>query len=280
MSVQILNGDCREVLRTLADGSVHCVVTSPPYFGLRDYGMSDQIGLEGSHDGYIAELVGVFEEVKRVLRPTGTVWLNIGDTANNRRRIRSTSHQPSLNGFKEPTWAEATKLGLTRLSVNNGDLKEKDMFGIPWMLAFSLRASGWYLRQEFIWSKNFGKPEPSADRMPARHEQVFLLSKSKNYFFDKEAAPDYAKGSVWEIAPKGRSDHGASFAEAIVEACVLIGCPNGGTVLDPFGGAGTTGLVADRLQRNAILIELNPEYAEMAERRIFNDAPLFAGDAA
>jgi DNA modification methylase len=276
MTVEIIVGDCRGALSGMGNESVDCIVTSPPYFGLRDYGVSEQIGLEASPEGYIAELVGVFEEIRRVLKPAGTVWLNIGDTANNRRRIRRSSHQPSLNGFKEPTWAEATKLGLTRLSVNNGDLKEKDMFGIPWMLAFALRASGWYLRQEFIWSKSFGKPEPSADRMPARHEQVFLLTKSKTYFFDKDSAPPYAKGSVWDIAPKGRQDHGASFAEAVVEACVLIGCPKGGMVLDPFGGSGTTAAVADRLGRNGVMIEINPEFAAAAERRILSDAGIFA----
>jgi site-specific DNA-methyltransferase (adenine-specific) len=280
MTVQILNGDCRQVLRSLPDRSVHCAVSSPPYFGLRDYGVDGQIGLELSHEDYIAQIVAVFREVRRVLRDDGTLWLNIGDTANNRRRIRTTSHQPSLNGFKEPTWAEATKLGLTRLSVTNGDLKEKDMFGIPWLVALALRADGWYLRQEFIWRKNFGKPEPSADRLPARHEQLFLLTKSKTYHFDKDAAPAYAKGSVWDVPPKGRSDHGASFAEALVEACVLIGCPKGATVLDPFGGSGTTGAVAGRLGRNAILIELNPDFAATAKERITGAGPLFAGSAA
>jgi DNA modification methylase len=280
MTVQILNGDCRNVLPLVPEQSVHCVVTSPPYFGLRDYGVDGQIGLEPSHEDYIAQIVAVFREVRRALRDDGTVWLNIGDTANNRRRIRTSSHQPSLNGFKEQTWAEATKLGLTRLSVANGDLKEKDMFGIPWLVALALRADGWYLRQEFIWSKNFGKPEPSADRLPARHEQLFLLSKSKTYYFDKEAAPAYAKGSVWDVPPKGRSDHGASFAEALVEACVLIGCPKHGTVLDPFGGSGTTGAVASRLDRQAILIELNPDFAATAKERITGAGPLFAGSAA
>ena len=280
MSVQILTGDCREVLRSLPDESVHTCVTSPPYFGLRSYGHDSQIGLEPTPEAFVSELVEVFREVRRVLRSDGTLWLNLGDTANNRRRIRSSSHQPSLNGFSELSWAEATKLGLTRLSINNGDLKEKDMFGIPWMVAFALRADGWFLRQEIVWSKSFGKPEPSKDRLPNRHEQIFLMSKSGNYYFDRSSLPEYASGSVWDIAPVGSSDHGASFAVSVVEPCVLAGCPKGGTVLDPFGGSGTTGLVADRLQRNAVLIEINPEYAAMAERRIFNDAPLFAGDAA
>jgi len=276
VTVQILNGDCREVLRTLPDSSVHCCVTSPPYFGLRDYGVDGQIGLEATPDAFVAEMVAVFREVRRVLRDDGTLWLNLGDTANNRRRIRSSSHQPSLNGFTELSWAEAAKIGLTRLSINNGDLKEKDMFGIPWLVAFALRADGWFLRQEIVWSKSFGKPEPSKDRLPNRHEQIFLMSKSGSYYFDRASMPDYASGSVWDIAPVGSSDHGASFAVSVVEPCILAGCPAAGTVLDPFGGAGTTGLVADRLERDAILIELNPEYTAIADRRIRNDAPLFA----
>lgn len=280
MTVEIITGDCREVLQSLPDQSVHCCVTSPPYFGLRDYGVDGQIGLEQTPDEYVAEMVAVFREVRRVLRDDGTLWLNLGDTSNNRRRIRTSSHQPSLNGFSEMTWAEATRAGLTRLSINDGDLKEKDMIGIPWRTAFALRASGWYLRQEIIWSKTFGKPEPSADRLPNRHEQVFLFSKSKNYLFDRTALPSFATGSVWELPPVGRSDHGATFTERLVEPCILAGCPKDGTVLDPFGGAGTTGLVADRLQRNAILIELNSGYAAMARRRIDADTPLFAQGAA
>lgn len=279
MSVEIITGDCRTVLASLPAQSVHCCVTSPPYFGLRDYGVDGQIGLEQSPQAYVDELVAVFREVKRVLRDDGTLWLNLGDTANNRRRIRSSSHQPSLNGFSEPSWAEATKLGLTRLSISDGDLKEKDMFGVPWMTAFALRADGWFLRQEIVWAKRFGKPEPSADRLPNRHEQVFLFSKNKQYFFDRASLPDYAIGSVWDIAPTGRSDHGATFTEALVQPCVLAGCPLGGTVLDPFGGAGTTGLVADQLQRNAVLVELNPEYVSIAQNRIAADAPLLGAMA-
>lgn len=276
MSVQVIVGDCREALKAMPDESVHCVVTSPPYFGIRDYGVDEQIGLEPTPDEFVAAMVEVFREVRRVLRKDGTCWLNLGDTANNRRRIRRSSHQPSLNGFNEMSWADATAAGMTRLSINNGDLKEKDVFGIPWLVAFALRKSGWFLRQEIIWFKNFGKPEPSIDRLPGRHEQVFLLTKSATYHFSKNDLPPYAIGSVWAVPPKGRSDHGASFPEGLVEPCVLSGCPAGGTVLDPFGGSGTTGLVADRLGRDAILIELNPEYAALARRRLTADAGLFA----
>jgi len=276
MSVIIFTGDCRNVLRNLADNSVNCCVTSPPYYGLRDYGVDGQIGLERKPEEFVAELVGVFREVRRILRDDGTLWLNLGDTANNRRRIRTTSHQPSLNGFAEPSWAEATKMGLTRLSITGGGLKEKDAFGIPWLVAFALRLDGWYLRQEIIWSKNFGKPEPSTDRLPMRHEQIFLMSKSKRYHFDRSKLPAYASGSVWDVPPVGRSDHGAVFAEKLVEPCVLAGCPEGGTVLDPFGGAGTTGIVADRLARDAVLIELNPDSCSAAQTRLRSEAGLFS----
>lgn len=276
MTVSILTGDTRKILKTMPDGSVNCVVTSPPYFGLRDYGVDGQIGLEETPEAYVAEMVAVFREVRRLLRDDGTLWLNLGDTSNNRRRIRTTSHQPSLNGFTEQSWAEATRMGLTRLSITRGGLKEKDAFGIPWLVAFALRLDGWYLRQEIIWSKNFGKPEPSTDRLPTRHEQIFLMSKSKRYYFDRSKLPAYAAGSVWEIPPVGRSEHGAVFSEKLVEPCILAGCPAGGTVLDPFGGAGTTGLVADRLGRNAILIELNQAYAAMARDRCGINEDIFA----
>lgn len=264
----ILQGDCRTALKTLPDRSVHCIVTSPPYFGLRDYGVDGQIGLEDHPADFVDEMVAVFREARRVLRDDGTLWLNLGDTANNRRRIRASSHQPSLNGFKEPSWAEATKRGLTRLSITTDGLKEKDAFGIPWLVAFALRADGWFLRQEIVWSKNFGKPEPSTDRLPTRHEQIFLLAKTKRYHFDRAQLPAYATGSVWEIPPVGRSDHGAVFSEKVVEPCILAGCQAGGTVLDPFFGSGTTGVVAQRLGRRFIGVELNPEFAAAAERRI------------
>ncbi|RSB74336.1 DNA-methyltransferase [Burkholderia multivorans] len=263
-------GDCRDTMRAMtADGvKVQTIVTSPPYFGLRDYGHPGQLGLEESPDAYVAAMVDVFRCARDVLADDGTLWLNIGDTANNRRKIRSTSRQPSLNDFAEPSWAELTKMGLTRLSINNGDLKEKDMMGIPWMLAFALRADGWYLRQEIIWSKNFGKPEPSVDRLPSRHEQVFLLSKSKYYKFDKSGLPEFAKGSIWEVPPTGVSGHGAAFSGRLVEPCVLASTEPGQTVLDPFFGSGTTGQVAQRLGRRFIGCELNPDYESLQRDRL------------
>ncbi|CAO4179634.1 site-specific DNA-methyltransferase [Methylorubrum aminovorans] len=280
MSVRILTGDCRDVLATLPDESVHCVVTSPPYFGLRDYGVAGQIGLEDTPAAFVAEMAAVFREVRRVLRNDGTLWLNLGDTYNNRRRLRSSSHQPSLNGYSEGSWAEASAAGLVRMSYLRDGLKEKDAIGVPWTVAMALRTDGWFLRQEIIWRKTFGKPEPTKDRLPSRHEPIFMLSKSKAYHFDRSALPAWAASSVWDVAPTGHDEHGAAFAAAVVEPCVLAGCPIGGTVLDPFGGAGTTGLVSDRLGRDAILIELNPAYATIARDRLARDGGMFANLAA
>lgn len=267
---EIIFGDCRETMRRWAEEGVRVqtCVTSPPYFGLRDYGHDGQLGLEQTPEQYVAVMIDVFRLVRDLLADDGTLWLNIGDTANNRRRIRSSSHQPSLNGFKERSWAEATKMGLTRLSINDGRMKEKDMMGIPWMLAFALRADGWFLRQEIIWAKNFGKPEPSLDRLPSRHEQMFILSKSKRYYFDRASMPEYASNSVWHVAPIGTSGHAAAFAANLIEPCILAGSRPGDIVLDPFMGSGTTAQVAIEQDRQYLGCELNREYKSLQDERI------------
>lgn len=313
MTIDIRVGDCRALLAAMPDASVNCCVTSPPYFGLRDYGMDGQIGLEQTPDEYVAEMVDVFRDVRRVLRDDGTLWLNLGDSYNNRTKVRSSSHQPALNEFADDNWSERAKRGGVRMSLSNGDLKEKDLIGIPWMVAFALRADGWYLRQDIIWAKKGGMPESVADRCSKGHEYLFLLSKSKRYHFDGPAIAEplaassiarlqqnisaqvgttraYGKTngnlkaqgnlttgkrnkrSVWHVATQPfKGAHFATFPPYLIEPCILAGCPAGGTVLDPFGGAGTTGLVAKAHGRNAILLELNPEYAAMARERI--DAP-------
>lgn len=393
MSVQILNGDCRDLLKTLPDDSVNCVVTSPPYFGLRDYGVEGQLGLEPTPDQFVAEMVSVFREVRRVLRPDGTLWLNLGDSYAGSWGAQG--HRVSESD--DPTWHSSQiknhpKRASGTGSIRQPGLKPKDLIGIPWRVAFALQSDGWYLRQDIIWHKPNPMPESVRDRCTKAHEYVFLMSKSDRYHYDADAiseaqtadhtagnnshkgATAYSAGaeehrtkvglvsfaqrsrkqaqraaeiatecgltdahiaairsvgitdtgkarvtqdgtgkndpavqaladeakaalggyyreflisekrnrrSVWTVATMPfKEAHFATFPTALVEPCILAGCPVGGTVLDPFGGAGTTGLVADRLQRNAILIELNPEYAAMAERRIYNDAPLFAGDAA
>lgn len=278
MTVKFLRGDCRDVLRTLLDESVHCAVTSPPYFGQRDYGMPEQVGLEATPTAFIAEMVLIFEEVRRVLRPEGTLWLNIGDSYNNRTRVRASSHKPGdANGHglsDKKSWAESARDGEVRMTIVRHGLKEKDLFGIPWQIAFALRNAGWYLRQEIIWNKPVAKLDVASDRPATRHEQIFLFSKSKVYHFDQHAITDGFQGSVWTVSATGHAEHGAAFPPALIEPCILAGCPVGGTVLDPFGGTGTTGIVANRLGRNTILIELNPDYVAVAERRIHGEDSL------
>ena len=304
MPIRILEGNCLNVLDDLAEQSVYTCITSPPYFGLRDYDAEGQIGLETTPDEYVSNIVNVFRKVKRVLRDDGTVWLNLGDT------YCGTGHKGE---HKDPKYKEGRTA--QKVAVNNKleGFKSKDLMGIPWMVAFALRQDGWYLRQDIIWHKPNPMPESVRDRCTKAHEYIFLLSKSPKYYFDNEAIKedaktepalrnkmgegyqaDYAKGkrfsdgervwgskkinkrSVWTVTTKPfKGAHFATFPMDLIEPCVLAGCPEGGTVLDPFGGAGTTGLVADRHGRNAILIELNEDYSEIARNRIYNDAPLF-----
>jgi DNA modification methylase len=311
MSVRVLTGDCRQVLASLPAASVNCIVTSPPYYGLRDYGVDGQIGLEQTPDAYVSEMVAVFREARRVLRDDGTLWLNIGDSYNNFRSQMGPGQ--TVHGREKMNGKPMEKS--RRRGWN--ELKEKDLIGIPWMLAFALRADGWYLRQDIIWSKPNPMPESVRDRCTKAHEYVFLLSKRERYFFDAEAIsepgvvpagtkaakggaerfnipgvnsrpPEYKvysgrrnRRSVWTIAtePSGIA-HFAMMPTALAELCIMAGCPAGGTVLDPFGGAGTTGLVADRLGRNAILIELNPANTSIAADRLRGDAGMFAMVAA
>ena len=344
VTVRILQGDCREVLSTMPDESVNCIVTSPPYWGLRDYGHAGQLGLESTPQEYVEKLVAVFEEVRRVLRADGTLWLNLGDSYNAYNGGAGPSSSLSKGAQTNERPALPSGYGLRFKG-----LKPKDLVGIPWRVAFALQQAGWYLRQDIIWSKPNPMPESVRDRCTKAHEYIFLLSKSERYYFDAAAIaeptvlpPDAAcnrwdrdqsalaippgnnpqkrptrtqgkhstqdkqssghrivenvararaegaghdnpfgstrnKRSVWTVTTQPfKEAHFATFPPALIEPCILAGCPEGGTVLDPFGGAGTTGLVADRMHRNAILIELNPEYAAMAEKRIRGDSPLFA----
>lgn len=312
MIANVIQGDCVETLRGMADQSVHCCVTSPPYFGLRDYGHDGQIGLEPTPDQFVAKLVEVFREVRRVLRDDGTLWLNLGDSYAANRGYQV----PSTKGG--PKHSDSQSAGGKGSSVPDG-LKPKDLIGIPWRVAFALQADGWYLRQDIIWHKPNPMPESVRDRCTKAHEYVFLLSKSERYYFDAEAMQEEATGrppgnkkptkggrvyqeaegehhrtaanlhnigaretrnrrSVWTVTTKPyKGAHFATFPPDLIEPCVLAGCTVGGTVLDPFGGAGTTGLVASRHQRNAILCELNPAYVEIARKRIAAAADLFTG---
>lgn len=267
MTIRIHKGDCRDVLGTLPAESVHCVVTSPPYFWLRDYGVDGQIGHEPDVKGFVSVLGDVFDGVKRVLRDDGVLWLNLGDS------YYSGNGQPMGSDPKSSS-RNFSRTKLRPLDVGGWDIPKKSLLGIPWLVALELQRRGWTLRSDVIWCRSTALAEPSVTDRPGRqHEYLFLLSKSRRYFFDKTATPE---ASVWHIAHERNGEgHNAAFPEELVERCILTGCPSGGRVLDPFGGSGTTGLVADRLGRDADLIELNPKYVATAERRISNDGGMF-----
>ena len=281
-------GDCLEVLRTLESGSVQCCVTSPPYWGLRDYGVEGQLGLEKTPDEYVAKMVDVFREVRRVLRDDGTLWLNLGDSY--AANVKGSGGQNS----KQPTNAGS----FYDAKFDLGTLKPKDLVGIPWRVAFALQADGWYLRQDIIWHKPNPMPESVRDRCTKAHEYIFLMSKSERYYFDSVAMREKAKRegstnnsrethreyamhrvytvseyrnrrSVWTVSTQPfKGAHFATFPPKLIEPCILAGSKLGDTVIDPFNGAGTTGLVAHRHGREYVGIELNPEYAAIAEERI------------
>ena len=306
MKTQILNGDCIEMMKTLPEQSVNCCVTSPPYFGLRDYGHEGQIGLEETPEAFVQKMVEVFREVKRVLRDDGTLWLNLGDSYYNYRpgKGQALAKQSCASNDQELPQSCA------RRGNKLDGLKEKDLIGIPWRVAFALQADGWYLRSEIIWHKPNPMPESVTDRPTKSHEQIFLLTKSARYYYDADAVKEdisnstierwgenpprknaskqgfkagSVKGescmganpsgrnrrSVWTIATAPYSGaHFATFPPELIRPCILAGCPKGGVVLDPFGGSGTTAAVANEENRNAILCELNPDYIPLINERI------------
>jgi DNA modification methylase len=273
---QIINGDALQSLQAMPDGSVDCIVTSPPYWGQRDYGHEGQVGLEPSPEAYVAGIVAVFREVRRVLKPEGTLWLNLGDSyATGTTAPRKQSTNPGVGSNRPEAQNSVPRCGTPQ------GMKTKDLIGIPWMVAFALRSDGWYLRQDIIWQKPNTTPESVTDRCTKAHEYLFLMAKSPRYQFDgvaiREDAVDGMKRNrrdVWSIPTKGfPGAHFAVMPEALVEPCLLAGCPEGGTVLDPFTGSGTVGAVAMKNGRNFLGIELNPEYCEMAHRRISASVP-------
>lgn len=359
--IEIIVSDCLDALSLIPSDSIDCVVTSPPYWGLRDYGVEGQMGLEPTLAEHLTVMVAVFAEVRRVLKPTGTCWINYGDC------YATTPNGKSAAEYK----AEGTDDRTFRdkpFSTIGGVLKAKDLCMIPNRLAIALQEAGWWIRSEIIWAKPNPMPESVRDRPASSHEKIFMLSKSPRYFYDKSAVKQavspntnprisqnlakqtgsyrangggesngpmraVVEGSsrkiaaenqsmigqkasreaslsltvenrnlrnyepapvdVWNIATRGFSEaHFATFPPELAERCILAGCPKDGVVLDPFGGAGTTGLVAARHGRRAILIELNPEYAELAQRRIEKEwrvnipeqaadlGPLFSNEAA
>jgi DNA modification methylase len=310
MPINIHTGDCLQTLKTLESESVHTCVTSPPYFGLRDYGHDGQIGLEETPEAFVTQLVEVFREVRRVLRKDGTLWLNLGDSYAGSGKGPSGNLSKGNGADKARNMWESDNAKHTSGVVPEG-LKPKDLIGIPWRVAFALQADGWYLRQDIIWHKPNPMPESVKDRCTKAHEYIFLLSKSPKYYFDADAIKEDArnwgtrdrsegkytsgdvpisggahkglKGKEWEENPKKnrrsvwtvttkpfKGAHFATFPPDLIEPCVIAGAPVGGTVLDPFSGAGTTGLVSAIHGRNYIGCELNPEYAEMSKTRIAN----------
>jgi DNA modification methylase len=333
----IICGDALMELRKLPDESVHCCVTSPPYWGLRDYGIAGQLGLEKTPEEYVARLVDVFREVRRVLRDDGTLWLNLGDSywggKGQSGHADAEYQQARVDAgisFSVPSSHVGGRKKTRPQDGKHDVLKPKDLCGIPWRTAFALQADGWWLRQDIIWAKPNPMPESVRDRCTRAHEYIFMLSKSAKYWYDADAIKEPAiyfdddrKGralenhkrmltdkvsgtrprsdkqrghgrrhagfndrwdqmnkqeqcsamrnlrSVWAITTKPLKEaHFATFPPEIPERCIKAGCPVGGVVLDPFFGAGTTGMVAKELGRDFIGIELNPEYCRMAENRI------------
>lgn len=256
----LIQGDARVALQGLPAKSVQCCITSPPYWSLRDYDIPGQIGLEPTPEEFLEDLVGVFAEVKRVLRDDGVLWLNVGDVYTSGDR-----------GYRAPDKKNPIRAMSYRPDTPKG-LKPKDLIGLPWRLAFALQEDRWYLRSDVVWLKTNAMPESVKDRPTRAHEYVFLLSKSERYYYDHAAVRE-ANGrnlrSVWSIPTQAFAGaHFATFPPALVEPCVLAGTRPGDFVLDPFFGSGTVGLVCDRLGRSYVGIELNPEYVMIAAQRL------------
>lgn len=267
-SLQILTGDSLAVLPKLPQDSIQCCVTSPPYWGLRDYDHPAQIGAEESPETYVTNLVGIFHEVRRVLRKDGTLWLNVGDGY-------------ARNGGTGNCGPNAV-VGNTRKLIQKRNckvpecwgLKDRDLMGLPWRVAFALQTDGWILRSRITWIKKTAMPESVKNRPTSATEEIFLFSKSPTYFYDSNAVREDSGANLrnyWILGPDiSGNGHPAAFPRELARRCILLGSREGDTVLDPFGGSGTTGLVASELGRRATLIELNPEYVQMSKKRARN----------
>ena len=288
MSAKILEGNVLETLKDLPACSVQCVVTSPPYYGLRDYGVEGQIGLEATPELYVENLVAVFREVWRVLKDDGTLWLNLGDSYNGNKN--GNTNGTYANGVENKSKVYAKSDTFTKKLWSGA--KTKDLLGIPWMVAFALRADGWYLRSDIIWAKPNPMPESVTDRPTKSHEYIFLLTKSARYFYDsaaiaEEAAYDGRKGvrvrnkrDVWTVTTKPyKGAHFATFPPDLIDPCILAGSRPGDTVLDPFNGSGTTGAVSIKHGRNYIGCELNPDYIELTKKRLAQVQPTLSMEA-
>jgi len=270
--INIVVGDVRERIAELPDNTFRSCITSPPYWGLRDYGATDQIGSEMTVDDYINDLTSVFRDVRRVLKDDGSLWLNIGD-----------SYTSGGRTWRDPDKKNPAR-GMSYRAPTPEGLKPKDLIGIPWKLAFSLQKDGWYLRSDIIWNKPNCQPESVKDRPTRSHEYVFLLTKSEKYFYDWEAVREPAKTknhlrskrTVWDINTEPfAAAHFAVFPSGLVEPCMLAGSESGDYILDPFFGSGTVGQVCLRTGRKCVGIELKYEYVEIARARLMQEANLF-----
>jgi len=303
-NIKILQGNCIDKIKELDDNSIDCVVSSPPYFGLRDYGTDEQFGLEKTYQDYLDNTVKVFETFKPKLKDTATIWWNVGDSYNSTNgfcRNKGKYKRPGRDGGSND-----------KKLIKDNIVKEKDLLMIPNRVAIALQEAGWYIRSEIIWHKPNPMPESVKDRPTSCHEKIWLITKNKKYYYDADAIKEKTitfdsnirdrdttklnntpgrskmgglkennyltknKRNVWTVTTKPfRGAHFATFPKDLIEPCIKAGCPENGIVLDPFGGAGTTGIVSALNNRNAILIELNPEYIKIAEDRIEKELGLF-----
>ena len=265
-------GDSLEIIKTFPDKSIDCVVTSPPYYGLRDYGVDGQIGLEETPEEYIGKLVSLFREIRRCLKDEGTCWVNLGDSYSG-NCSRASKGRAGMGAEREGVF------------IKGGGLPPKNLIGIPWRFAFAMQADGWILRQDIIWHKPNPMPESVTDRCTKAHEYIFLFSKQEKYYFDAQSIQEESeaglkdvvyttrnKRDVWSVCVKPNKEaHSATYPPELITPCILAGCPEQGIVLDPFMGSGTTGIVARTFNRNYVGCELNPEYCKISERRIWDE---------
>lgn len=268
----IIHGDSLQVLRRLESGCVQCIVTSPPYWGLRDYNVEEQLGLVESLPQYLNRLVEIFAEARRVLADDGVFWLNIGD-----------SYTSGNRGWRAPDRKNRARAMSVRPTTPEG-LKPKDLIGLPWRLAFALQDDGWYLRTDIVWNKPNAMPESVRDRPNRSHEFIFMFTKSERYKYHRDVVREQNGRnlrSVWNVNTKPfPGAHFATFPPALIEPCILSSTDGNDVVLDPFFGSGTVGIVAQQLMRRYVGIELNPEYVAMATMRLSLSPKEFAEAAA
>lgn len=263
-NLQILIGDSLKILPSLVAESVQSCVTSPPYWGLRDYDHPAQVGAESSPEIYVENLVKIFREVRRVLRKDGTVWLNVGDGYARNGGVGKCGPNATVGNTKKLIQKRNCKV------PDCWGLKDRDLFGMPWRVAFALQADGWILRSKITWVKKNPMPESVKNRPTNATEEIFLFSKSPKYFYDPNGVREESGANLrnyWILGPdSSRNGHPATFPRELARRCILLGSRQGDLILDPFGGSGTTGIVANELHRKAVLIELNPKYVQMGKK--------------